>query len=278
MTGPYASLNGELLPVEAAKVAVDDVDVVYGYGVYETLKVRNRVLYFPELHEERLLRSAEIVGIPHPFPRGRIRDWIESLVRANRPENANVKVLLFGGESPASARLYAMTLNPLFPDRRDLRHGATAVVFEGERLYPEAKTLNMLMSSIAFRKAKAAGAYDAVLKDRYGNLTEGTRTNLFFTDGERIFTPPKDTVLAGVTKITVERVVGEAGIPMEERVLPEADLGRWAGIFLTSTSTKIMPLRMVGETEFAIPDIVPRIAKLYDRFLDSWAAERGPLF
>ncbi|TVR05239.1 MAG: hypothetical protein EA403_03285, partial [Spirochaetaceae bacterium] len=63
MIGPYCSINGHLVPTADATISVDDVNFQYGYGVYETLKVRDGVLFFPNLHEQRLFHSADIIGL-----------------------------------------------------------------------------------------------------------------------------------------------------------------------------------------------------------------------
>jgi branched-subunit amino acid aminotransferase/4-amino-4-deoxychorismate lyase len=278
MTGAWCSLNGRLIPAAEAAIRVDDIDFTYGYGVYETLKVRRKILYFADLHAQRLLYSASVIALAHNFTAENIRDWIRDLLRANGTADANVKILFVGGSSAAAARLYSMTLNPLFPDRKLYRDGCAAVICRGERVYPQAKTLNMLVSTMAFRQARAAGAYDALLCSRDGFLTEGTRTNLFFTDGAEVFTPPSDTALEGVTKLTLAQALKEEGIPLSERPLPEAELSRWAGYFLTSTSTKVMPLSRIGELSFEIPDITKRIMKLYDAWLERYAAGEEAVF
>jgi branched-subunit amino acid aminotransferase/4-amino-4-deoxychorismate lyase len=278
MTGEFCSLNGRLIPAAGAAVGVDDIDFTYGYGVYETLKVRKKILYFPGLHVQRILYSASLIGLEHEFKPGLIEAWIRELLKANASADANVKMLLIGGPSAKQARLYIMSLNPLFPDRRLYRDGAKAIVWPGERVYPQAKTLNMLISTLAFRQARAAGAYDAILRNSRGFLTEGTRTNLFYTDGREVFTPPADTVLEGVTKLTLAQTLAEEGIGLSECPLPETELKRWSGYFLTSTSTKVLPLARVGDTDFEIPDITKRIIKIYDAWLDRWAAGEEALF
>ena len=266
MIGEWASVDGKLLPVAEATIPIDDIDFVYGYGVYETLKVRKGVLYFADRHEERLYFSASAIGMPHPWRPGQVVDAVVELVRANGVADCNIKVLLVGG------RLYVMGLSPLFPNRKDLKSGGTAVTFEGERFYPQAKSLSMLVSTIAFRRAKEAGAYDALLVNRNGEVTEGTRTNLFATDGESVFTPPAYQVLAGVTKLTVSEVIRSLGIRLEERRLLLDSLGSWRSLFLTSTSTKVMPLSKVDEHGFEVAPIIERIRSAYDAFLDDYAA------
>ncbi len=266
MVGSYASVDARLIPTETATVAIDDIDFAYGYGVYETLKVRKGVLFFAERHEERLFFSASAIGMEHPWRPGQVVDAVVALVRANGIPDCNVKVLLIAG------KLYIMALAPLFPKRSDLKAGGRAITFEGERFYPQAKTLSMLVSTIAFRKAKEAGAYDALLVNRNGEVTEGTRTNLFATDGRVVYTPPAYQVLAGVTKLTVSDVIRGLGIPLEERTLPVEGLVAWEGLFLTSTSTKVMPLSRVDDWEYDVPPVVADIRRAYDAYLSEYAA------
>ncbi len=274
MIGKWASIDGELVPAESAAVPIDDINFAYGFGVYETLKVRRGVVYFPELHEERLFASAGIISLEHPWRPGTVLAAVESLVRENGIADCNIKILLIGA-STAPARLYIMALNPLYPKRSDVKSGGVAVTFEGERLYPRAKSLSMLVSSIAFRRAQAAGAYDALLVNRHGEITEGTRTNLFVTDGTRVFTPPADQVLEGVTKLTVAKAIEGLGLSLEERSIPLESLTRWQGLFLTSTSTKVMALRRVDELTFDVPPVIEDIRRGYDAYLDEYA-RRAP--
>ncbi|GAB4367297.1 MAG: branched-chain-amino-acid transaminase [Spirochaetales bacterium] len=278
MIGPYCFFNHELIPVEQAVVPVDDIHFSYGYGVYETLKVRHRVLYFPSLHEERLFHSASVIGLAHPFKEGAVIRGIRKLVQANRTDHANIKVLLIGGDTAEQARLYILTLNPLFPDRKLYKQGAIALIHPGERVFPEAKTLNMLVSTLAFREARSVGAYDAVLKNREGCLTEGTRTNLFYVKGGVVYTPPRQQVLEGVTRITLLDMLHQRGIPVKERPLHESEIPHQDGFFLTSTSSKVMPLKRLGSQEVPIPSLIRDIKKYYDTYLDTYASSQEVLF
>lgn len=274
MTGPYFSLNGELKPVAEASVPLDDLAYAYGFGVYETLKVRHGVVYFPEMHEDRLWHSARIVDLEHRFQPGDFRRYVDALVEANSVGDANLKALLIGGDSAAEARLFIVVLNPLFPDRKQYKQGATAISWRGERVYPQAKTLNMLVSYLAYRQAQSLGAYDALLVNRFGQVTEGTRTNFFITDGTALATAPSDQVLEGVTQLTVRQVIRDLGIALEERPLLLSEVSEWQGAFLTSTSTKIMPLKQIDETALPLSPLVDRLRVAYDGWLDAYARGR----
>lgn len=272
MTGPWCWKDGALCPVEAAKVSVDDINFAYGYGVYETLKVRKGQVYFSDKHENRLFRSAELIGLEHRLVPGDLVKGCEALVTANDLQDSNLKVLLIGGKDAGSSVFWILALPPLFPDRKSYRDGGFALSFEGERAYPGAKSLNMLVSTLAFRKAQAAGAYDALLVDRRGRITEGTRTNFFWSDGTTVYTPPESQVLAGVTRMTVLETLDRAGIPWKEESLLLSDLKAVKGCFLTSTSTKVMPLHRVDSWEIPLDPQVHRIMDAYDSYLKDYAA------
>jgi len=277
MNGPWFGKNLELCPITEARVSLDDINFAYGYGVYETLKVRKGLLFFPKLHIERLFHSVSQIGLVHGFDQPSLLSHLEALVQGNNHPDSNIKILLIGRSGQdAGADLYVLELNPLFPKRHDYRDGDIATIFEGERIYPQAKTLNMLVSTIAYRQAQAAQAYDAVLCDRHGQLTEGTRTNLFMTDGKTLFTPPASQVLSGVTRLTVMEALADSGVAIVERPLLCSEItgkaqGGTCSWFLTSTSTKIMPLRRLGEIDLPIDPIVHGWMKIYDTWLDNWA-------
>jgi branched-subunit amino acid aminotransferase/4-amino-4-deoxychorismate lyase len=275
MNGPYFSRNGVLTPVAEATVPLDDLAFAYGFGVYETLKVRHGVVYFADKHEDRLWHSARTIGLEHPYRLGDFEKFVRALVEANAIDDANLKALLIGGPTAADARLMIVALNPLFPDRKNYKQGGLAITWSGERIYPQAKTLNMLVSYLAYREAQTLGAYDALLVNRKAQITEGTRTNFFVTDGATLATAPADQVLEGVTQLTVRQVIKDLGIPLEERPLPAAELGQWQGAFLTSTSTKIMPLRQIDSTPLPLSPLIDKLRLAYDGWLDQYARSRA---
>lgn len=274
MTGPWFSHNGELKPATEATIPLDNVAYSYGFGVYETVKVRQGVVYFPEMHEERLWLSARTLDLEHPFRPGDFVRFLKDLVEANQVIDANIKALLIGGASTTDANLFILVLNPLFPDRKNYKHGATAITWKGERAFPQVKTLNMLVSYLGYREAQSLGAYDALLVNRHGHITEGTRTNFFVTDGTSLATAPGEQVLGGVTQFTVKQVIRDLGISLEERPIPVHEMSGWQGAFLTSTSTKIMPLRQIDATGLPLSPLVDRLRVAYDGWLDAYARRR----
>ncbi|MBI5456144.1 aminotransferase class IV family protein [Candidatus Kaiserbacteria bacterium] len=269
MAFKYFSHNGELKPASEAVIPLSNIEYSYGFGVYETIRVADKIPYFLLDHIERLGESARIIGLEHGFSGEQLETHILELIKKNDVETANLKILLIGAKEKENAQLFILCLNPLFPDKKLYREGATFVTYEYERAFPHAKTLNMLQSYLAYRKAKEADCYDALLINREGCITEGTRTNFFCIKGKTLITPPESEILLGVTRKAVLKAATQNGYELEEKVVTWGDLRNADGAFVTSTSSKIIPVRRIDDQEFHGPEALKELMRLYDAFLDT---------
>lgn len=275
MSHEYFAHNGKILPVKQAVIPLSSIEYAYGFGVYETIRVTRGVPYFLGDHLERLIESAEIIGLEHLFTEDKIADTIASLIEKNNIDTSNIKILLIGAPVKEEAQLFILCLNPFYPDKRLYREGATCVTYAYERAFPHAKTLNMLQSYLAYRKAKEADAYDALLVDNDGCIAEGTRTNFFCIRGKTLISPPEEKILLGVTRKAVLHVAKHNGYDYEEQPITWGEMMKYDGSFLTSTSSKIIPIRSIDGED--LPRSAPALRELmylFDEFLNSF---EGPV-
>ncbi len=115
-----------------------------------------------------------------------------------------------------------------------------------EALPPHVKSLNYLNNILAKMEATALGAYDAVLLNHQGEVTEGTTSNVFVALGGRLLTPAHDCgILAGITRNLVLQLARELEIPTEETRLTAADLPIADECFLTNTTVEVLPVTQV---------------------------------
>lgn len=266
ITYNYFLRNREIYTIDKAVIPLSDVEYSYGFGVYETIRVKNGKPYFLAEHAERLLNSAKIISLDHTYSSDEILRSALELIKQNQAETCNLKILLIGGRTAETANFYMLCLNPHFPDRQLYKTGAHAVTEPYERPFPHAKTLNMLPSYLAFRKAKQVNAYDALCINKEGNITEGTRTNFFVIKDKTIISPPESEILPGVTRHYVLEIARQNGYEVVERGIPLNSLDQYDGAFLTSTSSKIMPLRSIDD--HAWPGLAPTLQELMTAFND----------
>ncbi len=267
MAYDFCIKNGEQVPLTEATLPVTHIEFAYGFGVYENIRVvKGRALFLSD-HLARLQKSAEVIGLEHVFDAKVITEWVEALIAACKADALNLKILLIGGRTASEATLFILPLAPLFPDRKLWKVGATAITVPYERSFPDAKTLSMLGSYIAYRKAKNAGAYDALLLDRDRCITEGTRTNFFAMKGRTIVGAPREKILFGVTMKHVLAVALKQNFSYEELPLHLSSIQDYDGVFLTSTSSKIMPLCRIDDTAIAIPEALRELMEHFETFL-----------
>ncbi len=270
MTFQSFSKNGKILPIDQAMISLEDIEYQYGFGVYETIKIKNKKAIFIDDHIERLLKSAHIIHLEHIFDKDNLQKYVSELIDAIGADTFNLKLLLIGAKEKEKANLYILPFSPLFPDKKWYKTGVALIAKECERAYPTAKSLDMLQSYILYSMAIKADCYDCLLINKDGKITEGTRTNFFVIKNKTIFIPPIDSILFGVTMKWVLHVAKANGYMVEERSVAPAEFDLYDGAFITSTSSKILPVKKVNDFEFTqIPSTVHELLDSYDQFLSS---------
>jgi len=265
----YFSQNGKILPIEQAVIPINNIEYAYGFGVYENVRISNGLVFFLKDHIERLIESAKIIGISHPFNISFVESSVIDLVNNTGIKTYNLKILLIGGSTKEKASLYIFCLNPLFPDKKLYREGAEFITYNYERPFPHAKTLNMLQSYIAYGKARETGAHDALLINHDGFITEGTRTNFFCIKDKTIYTPFEKDILLGVMRKAVIKVASENKYMIVEKNIKLDDIKSFDGAFVSSTSSKIIPIKSIDGYVLNVPDTLKELMTLLNEFLSN---------
>ncbi|MFP4268569.1 MAG: aminotransferase class IV, partial [Spirochaetaceae bacterium] len=237
----HAVRNGALIREEEAVLPVTRREVFFNFSVYESLKVIGGTPLFVEDHIERFFDSAGILELSHPFSSKAIEESIEALVKADSVEEGTVKLLLVGGEEP----LYLVYTSPLEKYSPEQYSGGIKVItYPGERVLPRAKSNCLLLNYMAGREAARKGALEALLVDRKGMVTEGTRSNLFgFTPGGELITAEED-VLFGVTRKHLLEIAYSKGIDVRFEKIGKRKIiaGAYSELCISSTSMGAMPI------------------------------------
>jgi branched-chain amino acid aminotransferase len=247
MAGPDASLP------------VDDHGLITGDGAFETLLAVDqpgRTAFAVSRHLERLHRSCEALGIQIASCDEDIRDAVDACVTA-APTAGIVRITVTSGrgplgstrgDGPSSVIVIAGGPKPSFP------HGAAVVVFPHPRnergVMAGVKTSSYAENVVALRYAHERGASEAIFANTRGQLCEGTGSNIFWTDGERIHTPPlRSGCLAGVTRALVME-----HLDCREADLPIGGLSEIPEAFLTSSTRIVQSIARVDDTDLRTVD------------------------
>jgi D-alanine transaminase/branched-chain amino acid aminotransferase len=255
--GKHAILNGSLIDASDAVLPVQDRELQYGFGVYESLRMIRGKIVYPVDHIERLFYSADGIGLRHDFTTEQVHGWLLLLLTTDGIEDATVRILLMGG---IEARLFITTSTMLTYPESFYSEGIKTIGYEGERMLPQYKTCSLLMNFLALRKASSLGAFEALLIDRHGLILEGTRSNVFACKGPVVYTAPSNAVLEGVTRDKIIKAIDEIGYKLVYEAPSAKDLlsGMYDEMFISSTSMGAMPVASYENHSFIATGVVAR--------------------
>ncbi|MDI6891198.1 MAG: aminotransferase class IV [Thermodesulfovibrionales bacterium] len=133
-----------------------------------------------------------------------------------------------------------------------------------EALNPQMKSLNFLNNILAKIEAKKRGAYDAVMLNVYGKLTEGTISNVFFYKNGILCTPSIECgILDGITRGVVIEIALREGVRVKEDEFTKEDIYASAEVFITSTTLEVMPVSKVDNHEYSVGTVTKFLHKAY---------------
>jgi branched-chain amino acid aminotransferase len=256
-------LNDKFVRQVEAVVSVFDHGFLYGDGVYETLRSYGSRLFMREQHIARLFRSAEAIGLSIPIHRELWPELLhESMARndvGTLQRDAYLRITVSRGAGgigldPAlcpSPTIVIIAQPLVAPAAALYETGVNVILATTRRNLPSAlssqiKSLNFLNNILAKREALAAGAFDSVLLNWEGHLTECTISNLFFVTDGRLHTPSLECgILDGITRSMVLHLAKEQNLTVEEGRFTPGQLYRSDECFVTNTSMEIMPVTSV---------------------------------
>lgn len=244
-------LNGEILPIEQAKVPVLDRGFIFGDGIYELVPVYSRVPFRLEEHLDRLERSLREVRIKNPYSRAEWRDVIQRLIATQPFEDQGLYFQVTRGVAKrdhafpqgVEPTVFAMS-NPLVtPPVSLVERGAaarSAVDFRWQRC--DIKSISLIGNCLLRQLSADADEAETILF-RNGMLTEASASNVFIVHAGVIKAPPKSNlILPGITYDVVVELARDAGLPLELREVAEAEVRAADEVWVTSSSKEILAI------------------------------------
>lgn len=245
-------LNGEYLPLEEARVPVNDRGFLFSDGVYEvTPAYRGRFFLF-DRHLDRLRKGLCELRIDQGtsalqaihcelLDRNDLADEPVSVVYLQITRGVAPRTHAFPAD-PVEPTVYAFAKAYVRPTMEVWEAGVAAVTVPDRRwARADVKTVSLLANVLAQQAAVEAGVEDAILV-RDGVALEGAHANFMAVFGGTIVTHPlSNVVLPGITRGYLLELAGELGIPVEERPIQVEELARADEAFLTGTTTEVKP-------------------------------------
>lgn len=241
--------NGKFISLEEKVIPIDERGHQFGDGVYEVIRVYDGKPFMAKEHFQRLQKSAQEIRLSIPDI-SFFHDLLIQGIEKSQLKEACVYLQITRGIAPRTHLFpnvpvsISMTVREEKPISDDLRNKGVSAIFHEDERWKNCyiKSLNLLPNILAKQAAHDKGCFEAILV-RDGYITEGSSSNVFIIkDGNVITTPLSKQILAGITRMAVEKAAKDISIPfVEKKFIPE-DFLEADEAFITSTTTEILPV------------------------------------
>jgi branched-chain amino acid aminotransferase len=278
------NINGKISKAADAKISVFDRGFLFGDSAYEVIRTYEGIPLLLHEHLKRLWHSAAKMEMSIRFSEEQIIKEVNSTLGELGVQSAYVRIMITRGESPPFLDPTLSGPNNLVIIAREFKEnpkswyekGVNVIISDIERTSvkafdPNIKSGNYLNNVMAFMNAKKEGAFEALMLNSMGHLTEGTTSNIWMVKDNKIITPPLSAgLLDGITRKTVLVLAKKNGLIVEQKNLAPDELVNADEAFLTATTKEVVPITRVNNAPIGTGEpgkITLSILKLYRAFI-----------
>src|SRR6201988_4249435 len=260
--------DGQFIKWEDARVHVMSHVLHYGSSVFEGIRcystAKGPAVFRLREHMQRLLNSAKIYRMDHPWTLDQLCDAAVELVRRSEMDQCYIRPILFRSLDEANP---AFGVNP-FPNPlacyigawdwgkylgdEAIERGVDVCVSSWNRLTPNSMPAmakagaNYMNSQLIKMEALVNGFSEGIALDDRGYVSEGSGENIFMVGDGRVITPPlASSILPGITRDSIIQICQELGIEVVEQAIQRAALYLADELFFSGTAAEVTPIRSV---------------------------------
>lgn len=261
--GNYYYLDGNILPADS-----DNEPIAAEVSFYEVIRTRRGVPLFFDDHMKRLNDGIATRYNLRENISGTIAEGLASFVRQEFFPEINIRITVsFTGQEYSVHICY---IPSYYPTEEMIRRGVPLILYRAERFDPGVKLLNNRLRLSVNESLAKKEAYEALLVNKEGYITEGSRSNVFYITGTgKILTSPDRMVLPGITRKYVIDLCRQEGYDLVFEAVKPSGLANFQSVFITGTSPMVLAVRSIDNHLFmAQNNIVDRLSLLYRQLAD----------
>ncbi len=246
-------LNGQFMPTQVATVPIDDRGLLYGDGLFETMRADGGHVAWLDRHLRRLYNAAERMRIEIPETPALMAAAVNELVRQNGARDLAVRLTVTRGPhagrtpfrsapGPATRIITARSLPEFTSDFFERGIRAITVDCPSRDASPSRGLKTLAYLDFLFYRdwADQNDAFEAILVDTAGRVVEGSSSNVFVVKDGTIATPDvRVGLLPGVVRDVALEAIREMGAPVEERTVFSDELLAADEIFVTNSLVEL---------------------------------------
>ena len=220
-----------------------------GVNVYEVIRITDGIPLFIDDHCARFYASLKGKEINFHCNTDIMKEKVHILIQANKLTIGNIKIVYhFTDQRESFLILYPIEY--YYPDKEEYKKGVSCALLNEERPDPTLKNWRPAFKEKIKKLRDLKGVYEIILVSENNIITEGSQSNLFFVEKNKIITAKAERVLAGITRKYVFSICNANGIEIIERDFKIDDIRGFDCAFLSGTSPKILPVRYIEDIKF----------------------------
>jgi branched-chain amino acid aminotransferase len=232
--------------------------LLYGYGLFETMRSYGGRVFRLDRHLGRLLKSAKTLGIADGLDAVVLEAGIADVLKANSLADARIRLTVTAGEGeralglPASGKLTTIIIaeelaQPSYDvQSQGLRASIVSIRRNSKSPLCRMKTLGYLENMLARAEAAGVGCDEAILLNEEGLVAECSASNIFIVERGRLVTPPIGAgILEGVARGVVIELAGGLDISVAEENITVDRLLGVDEVFITNSIIELAPVTSI---------------------------------
>jgi branched-subunit amino acid aminotransferase/4-amino-4-deoxychorismate lyase len=233
-------IDGRLCGPGEGLVSCEDQGFLSGLAVFETVLYEDGVAWLLERHLARLALGARELAIePRCDPARAVRE----LCAALGPRDCALRITLTRGVAGAGSTLVVGARAIVRPPDPGVRVTLERDAKDAHEPLELVKSTNRLRNVLLRERALRAGAFEALLCTREGDVCEGTLSNVWALVDGVLCTPSTERgCLAGVMRGLILEALEHDPLPRRVGRLETGELARASEVFLSNTTGRALPV------------------------------------
>lgn len=252
--------EGKLMPFSSFKEVKNE-----DWTVYEVLRILDGHPLYLKDHLERMMESLKTVYSMPKTDESQLREWVEVFLLANKIKNGNMRIDAFF-DGVLHAQMYFSPHS--YPTEVEYRNGVKVMLQKAERNTPNAKKVQKELRKQSNEMILQHKVYETLLVNKRREITEGSRSNIFFIKENSLYTSPDDVVLLGVTRQKIIQLCHQHNIAVHRAPIALSLLPSFDSCFLCGTSPLILPVHKIENFQMDVDHpVLRRLMSLFHDFL-----------
>ena len=263
--------NDQICDAADARISPTAAGLLYGWGVFTTLRIYDGKPFAFDRHWKRLMVHAEKARIAPPLDLRQARRALDKLIAATSVGQGRARLTLLRGDAGSwlvepgrETEFLIFTSSEAPRPRADLALTLSPYRVLSTALLAGVKQTAMLENLFALEEARSRDFNEAVLLNERGEIVSATAANIFWVQGDEVFTPSLATgCVSGITRHFIHEITERWKLHLVEGSFPVQRLLDAREVFLTSTAREVTIVSSYDAKQYSYKQA--RIARLISR-------------